>query len=344
MQKQLLKNQSGGFLMKIKTLFIIGLILMFVIPIQAKKKKVKIPKEGIELSLRPSVGKTFKFKIKIQMLNEYTHKGATQSKLVQGNVQAIIKVLDIIPDTFEYDEEIETEVKDTATRTEEEAVVEKDSENVSFDSLYVMEYTFDNVAITVFTNQQISESDDVEELKDIVFKVFVNKEGGIIEIEGLDLEEEQEKSDISPMNFVLSPHLPDTNLTENFSWSSVTETTYTDQGLDINTKTNQEYNVVGFKKVDDNLIAEIKVGGNFEFVQKGQTEQDDNMYDVDIHAEGDISGKIVFDVDNGFLVEYKTDKSRNIKGEEINLSTNEKRPIFYFYQETFNAKLLEVVE
>jgi predicted neutral ceramidase superfamily lipid hydrolase len=146
------------------------------------------------------------------------------------------------------------------------------------------------------------------------------------------------------MNFVLSPHLPDTNLTENFSWSSVTETTYTDQGLDINTKTNQEYKVVGFKRDDGNLIAEIKISGNFEFVQKGQTEQDDIMYDVDIHAEGEIRGKIVFDVDNGFLVEYKTDKSRNIKGEEINLSTNEKRPISYFNQETFNAKLLEVVE
>jgi len=271
-------------------------------------KKVKVPKGGVKLTAVKAIGKSLHYDMKIQKYTETSHDGATFSRLVKGSIKADVDVTD-----------------------------ERANGSVA------MHYKLHDVSISVFENQQLKESEEVKDLEGLEFTALIGTLGTVSNVENLDLEEEFKKKEITPTDFILSMRLPQEPIKEGYVWADTQETTFTKNGIEITQKMVRDFRVEGFKVIDKDLCVLIRTKGNVSVLQKGQTKsQSGDMIDVDITAEGESKGKIVFDVDGGYIRFIKATNSVDVKGKQKNLNTNEERPVSYFSQQTLEAKLTKV--
>ncbi|MCD6594802.1 hypothetical protein J7L68_03920 [bacterium] len=266
--------------------------------------KIQMPKEGIKLSYAPAVGKKFDYRTMVQKYIQSSHQGTSMSRLIKGDVHFTIDVVD---------------AGEGGSAT--------------------MKYKFTDVGVGVFVNSQIQSSDEVESMKDLELTVVLDTAGSIDSIDGIDLEEEYRKEEISPIDFLLSFPVPDEKVTVGYSWHKDKDTTITDEKGTVTQKTSVDYKVSNFVMLDGRRCVVCNVNGTVDITQKGESEQDGTTYDIDMAMNGEIKGTINFDVDNGAIVRYESNKMIDVTGNQINTDTGEKQPITYYNQETLDSRL-----
>ena len=266
--------------------------------------KIQMPKGGVKLSYKNAIGKTFHYRTRVDKYIQTSQQGATITRLVKGDVKFTISV----------------EEGDSAGEVK-------------------MKYRFENVDVGVFQNDQLQSSEEVEDMKDLEITATLDSEGTTIDVEGLDLEEELQKEEISPLEFLLEFPLPQEKVTVGYSWHEEKDTVVTDEDMKIDRKVVQNFLITDFVMLDSARVVVCKLTGSVDIHQVGETEQDGTPYDVDITMTGDIKGEVYFDIDNGCIVKQTSDKMIDIKGSQINEDTGEKQPISYYNQEKFQTRL-----
>ncbi len=270
-------------------------------------KRIQMPEGGVKLSYAPAVGKTLGYRTIVQKYIQTSEKGTSITRLVKGDVRFTVKV---------------TEAGEGGQAK--------------------MEYRFDDVSVGVFVNGQLQGSEEVEEMKDVELTVSLDSTGAVADIEGIDLEEELQKEEISPLEFLLSFPIPKEKVTVGYSWHDEQDTVVEDEQTKISQKVVQDFTVVDFVLVDSFRCVVCQVSGKINIHRSGEVEQEDGTYDVDITMDGDIKGKIYFDVDNGVIVRYESNKMVDVRGTQVDVESGEKKPISYYTQETFDARLQRI--
>ena len=269
--------------------------------------KIQMPEGGVKLSYKPAVGKSFQYRTVVQKYIQSSQQGTSVSRLVKGDVYFTLDVLD---------------AGDGGAAT--------------------MKYKFTDVGVGVFVNNQIQSSEDVESMKNLEFTVILDTAGSIDSIDGLDLEEEYKKKNISPSEFILDFPIPNKNITLGYSWHKEQDTTIVgENGTDtVVQKTSVDYKINDFVMFEGRKCVVCNLNGTVNIMQKGESEDEDGtIYDIDMTMNGDIKGTIYFDIDNGVVVRYESNKMIDVKGSQVNTDTGEKQPIIYYNQETLDARL-----
>ncbi len=283
---------------------IFAIIAIFLFDCGGGGTKIQMPKGGVKLSYKNAIGKTFDYRTRVDKYIQASQQGAAVTRLVKGDVKFTISI----------------EKGDSLGEVK-------------------MIYKFGNVDVGVFQNDQLQSSDEVEDMKDLEIIATLDSEGSAIDVEGLDLEEELQKKEISPLEFLLEFPLPQEKITVGYSWHEEKDTVVTDNDMKVTRKVVQDFVVSDFVMLDSARVAVCKLTGIVDIHQIGETEQDGTTYDVDITMKGDIKGEVYFDIDNGCIVKHTSDKMIDIKGSQINEETGEKEPIVYYNQEKFQTRL-----
>ncbi|RKZ35066.1 hypothetical protein DRQ33_00715 [bacterium] len=278
--------------------------LIIIIGCGGTGQKIEMPADGVKLSYAPAVGTTSTYRTMVQKYIQSSEQGVSLTRLVKGDVQFDITVL-------ESGEGGEAK----------------------------MEYKFTDVQVGVFSNNQLQSSEEVESMRGLELTVTLDTSGSIEDIEGVDLEEEFRKEEISPVDFLLSFPVPKEKVTLDYSWENVQDTTIEDEQGTVSQKVKVIYTVTDFVMLDGARCIVGEMNGTVNITQKGETEQQGTPYEIDMTMNGDIKGKIYFDVDNGRIVRYERNKMIDVKGTRVNMDTGEKEPIVYYNQETLDSRL-----
>ena len=292
---------------KLKVAVVAGMTLAIMLVGCGGGQKISMPAEGVQLSYKPAVGKTFTYRAVVKKYIQTSEKGVSIEKQVSGDVTFDVSVLD-----------------------------------AGEGGKATMKYKFKNVAVSVFQNNQIQPSDEVEDLKDLEFTVYLDTSGSMDSLEGIDLEEEFQKKEISPIDFLLTFPIPQEKVKIGYSWENVQDTTVQGEHGTATQKVKVTYNISDFVMLDSARCVVADIKGTIHMTQKGESEDEDGtVYEIDMTMDGDIKGKIYFDVDNGCVVKYQSNKMVDVKGTQTNTDTGEQQPISYYNQETIDAKLLK---
>ncbi len=269
-------------------------------------QKISMPAGGVQLSYAPAVGKTSTYRAVVKKYIQTSEKGVSIEKQVSGDVTFDVTVLEA--------------GKGGSAK---------------------MKYKFKDVSISVFQGNQIQPSDEVEDLKGLEFTVTLDSTGSMEDIEGIDLEEEFQKKEISPLDFLLAFPIPQEKVTIGYSWENSQDTTIHGEKGTTTQHTKVTYKISDFVLLDSARCVVADITGKIHITQKGESEDaDGTVYDIDMTMDGDIKGKIYFDIDHGRVVRYQSNKMIDVKGTQVNTSNGEQHPISYFNQETIDARLI----
>ncbi len=289
-----------------RSILTISLIAAFLLFGCGGGTKIKMPSEGVKLSYANAAGKTFNYRTIVDKYIQTSQQGNTITRLVKGDVRFSVTM------------------GQPAT-----------SGNVK------MTYKFRDVNVGVFENDQLTESEEIDDMKDLEMIVTVDSTGATKDIEGLDIEEEMRKEEISPLEFIIDFPIPQENITVGYSWHHEKDTVIEEENMKITQKVIQNYTVSDFVLMDSARVVICKITGTVNIHQVGEAEQEGKTYDVDITMNGDIKGDIYFDIDNSCVVKYVSNKMVDIKGHQIDVDTGEKEPVIYYNQEKFETRLMK---
>ncbi len=267
--------------------------------------KVALPEGGIKLSYKPALTKTSKYRTMINKFVQASEQGYNMNRLIKGDV------------TFDL------------------TVIEAGEQGSAR-----MTYKFLNVGVGVFVNSQLQTSEEVDEMKDLEFTVEYDSTGNWKDVEGIDLEEEFRKEEISPISFILSFRIPAENVYVGYTWKQNIDTTMTDEDGTIHRKQDVTYKIVDFVELEGARCIVAQTDGKINITQKGHGEHEGDEYETDITMSGEIKGKIHFDIDNGRIVRQESNQMIDVKGTQVNVTKGEKNPISYYNQETLDARLI----
>ncbi len=284
---------------------LIGLAVLITLLGCGGGEKIMMPEGGVKLSYAPAVGKTSSYRTMVQKYIQASEQGMSYTRLVKGDV------------TFEI------------------TVVESGEGGAA-----KMDYKFIEVGVGVFENNQLQSSEEVEDMLDLELTVILDTTGSMEEIEGVDLEEEYRKEEISPISFILTFPVPGENVYIGYSWIEEQDTTIEDEDGIMTQKTYMTYEVINFVMLEGFRCVVCNTTGKVDITQKSETESEGIIYEIDMTMTGEVKGKISFDIDNGRIVRLESNKMIDVKGTQINTDTGEKNPIVYYNQETLDARLL----
>lgn len=284
-------------------IIVFALIISLVLAGCAGKKKIEMPKEGVTIDLGKSAGKRATYRALVQKYIQTSEQGVSISRLIKGDVNF----------TIDFDKPGESQ-------------------------LAVMKYTFNNISVGVFVNQQLAQSEEVEEMKGLSFTAIVDTSGAISDIEGLELEEELKKKEISPLDFLFQIPKPDKPVTVGYTWKQDQDTVVEEKDGKVEQHVSVQYTVVDFVEYNGRRCIVFNTKGNVKIIQVGPVEQYGETYDVDLTMTGDVKGEVWFDIDNGIVVRYKNNKMIDAKGKQTD-SKGETTPITYYNQETIETQL-----
>lgn len=267
------------------------------------RKKIEIPKEGVRVSFEAAAGKTFAYRSLVQKYVQTSEQGMSVSRLIKGDVK------------FNIDFEQPGEAQ-----------------------IAVMKYTFSDIALGVFVNGQLTQSEEVEEMKGFSYTAIMDTSGNISDIEGLELEEELRKKEISPLDFLFQIPKPDKPVTIGYSWKHDQDTVVEEKSGRVEQHVSSQYKVVDFVEYNTRRCVVFNIKGFVKIIQVGPVEQYGETYDIDLTMTGDVKGEVWFDIDNGVVVKYKSNKMIDAKGKQTD-SKGETTPITYYNQETIETQL-----
>jgi hypothetical protein len=179
--------------------------------------KIALPEGGIQLTYNPAVGKSFNYRTIVQKyVRQSAEGGATVDILFKGDVRFAIAFLE-------------------AGKFGEAK----------------MKYTFKEMNVGRFVNNQIQNSDDLDEFKDLEITAWLDTAGSLDSIDGYEPEENMEKAtkQLSPTEFLLSFPIPHEKVTMNYSWHKESDTTISTEDGSTKRKVVVDYKAIDFVEI-----------------------------------------------------------------------------------------------